>query len=1178
MSGSSSGKAAMANDPSRQRNSFLLHVSANERELDKVMLDHSYSKLWSAHPGASHAQPAKMLFVPKSLRVNKIEKLYPAASSQDVNITIDKEEESKSVTVPYDINRARLFMNECERHVSFARANPSDERTDEDWEEKLNRTGWTQAQTKLFTKIIKHLQADRLSKLACEGTSNEPVMRRIYVDKCAKMVRRTLAAVGWDQKLTCWLHRTLVQNLSNSLLGSYLNVLQTLRPKIPTLIDKMTGLRSSGSGRSSSSTSNEALSLLLKRPWDPAVGLLSQHKPGKLPGSPILLMAPSGPLLPTASQSRRMRFWNSQLSGMGKLVPVSLHTPAGSNLSVATCLENMVTAVKAKVLELKAQYSNRPLILVGWSIGALIATQISLQETISGVVCLGFPSKGVNGYRGDIDEPLFACKTPTLFVIGQESSVCNQDDIENLREKMKAITGLVIVGGADEKLRMSKNKKKLEGVTQSMVDRCIIDEIGEFLHKILTSDASGEHGKMATSSESSAKKKERDREKKEKKRRVQRDLYSELKGRQTPPNAAAAGGSGVKRRGTLMVEGVASLPPTPKQRKVSSPNMSKPRAMPSLSPVTKVPTPVPSAPKPAAIIPPSAPQKAPPSLVPTTNLVSPVRSPKPTVTPLPGLSKTKEKDTSFSSQYAHFLAQLTERDGGKVPSTTGVTKPIPELEAISADDAVNLKGPGPVKRRLTSSPTTIKRKQMRLVSLPIITQELKTTTPQATLGTSATTVKPDSSGDKVSAMAKRVSNILAGKGTINFEKLKIAMNQANPKLTVGGDSSILKVSGSLSPGGSSSSSSNGGGGNQIFTLQQLSSLNRVPPNSTLLSGLNFDIQQGKSKDIKGNVGGVLESILGKGASGQSGEHAFIQALNSMQAQPLKQPRRPSGSKSPIYSKKPETKSNISTIQLISTQLKSPTSSTPKVVKATPAPSQASTTLPGKTPLIPSEVSVQTIQKLQFHDFPLTTVSLKTSRGGGTYTQAKILTDLQHGSGLTLNLLEDGKVKKLSAAAQPTLRANTTLHTVPVAKSSLPQPASISSPPATIKALDMSALNITVASKGPISSSVAVTTSTAQTTVSKPLVTKTTAEKTVTGGDASPSKSNVESAKGEQSTTTKSDSSPNSAMTKIEPKSKEEEIISDVADDTHLPTLSAVLSTRTRKVRAPKQLSDYTELI
>ncbi|PIK49489.1 putative KAT8 regulatory NSL complex subunit 3, partial [Apostichopus japonicus] len=1024
-----STKASMANDPSRQRSSFLLHVSANERELDKVMLDHSYSKLWSSHPGASHAQPAKMLFVPKSLRVSKPEKLYQAAS-QEINVTL--EEESKSVTVPYDIARARLVMNECERHVGFARANPSDERTDEDWEEKLNRTGWTQSQTKLFSRIIKHLQADRLSKLACEGTSNEPVMRRIYVDKCAKMVRRTLAAVGWDQKLTHWLHKTLVQNLSNSLLGSYLNVLQTLRPKIPSLIDKMTGLKSSSSGRSSS-TSNEALSLLLKRPWDPAVGLLSQHKPGKLPGSPILLMAPNGPLLPTSSQSRRMRFWNSQLSGMGKAIPVSLHTPAGSNLTVATCLENMVTAVKGKVVELKAQYSNRPIILVGWSVGALVATQISLQESVNGVVCLGFPSKGLNGYRGDIDEPLFACKTPCLFVVGQESSVCNQDDIENLREKMKAITGLVIVGGADERLRMSKNKKKLEGVTQSMVDRCIIDEIGEFLHKILTSDTSGDHGKA--SSEAATKKRERDKEKKEKKRKVQRDLYSELKGRQTPPSAA-----GLKRRGTLMVE-----------KGVHTEHIETPSAQSDADLIARHQTPavVPSAPRPAAIIPPPIPQKIPTNLVPTTtripsaslvpstptrvpsstnlvpstNLVATVRAPKPSLS-LPGPSTPKEKDTSFSSQYAHFLAQLTERDGGKSSaatiastssSSTGITKPMPELEAISGDD-----GSKATMKRLTTSPTTVKGKRMRLVSLPIITTS--SSTQPAALGTSPPgPVKPDRAG-QASAMAKRVS-LLAGKGAINFEKLKVAMNQ------------------------------------------------------------------GKSKDVKGNVGGVLESILGKGAGSKSNsQHAFIQALNSTKTQPLKQPRKLSGSKSPVYSKKPETKSSISTIQLISTtQLKGQTLANPaKMVKTSPALSQPTTTtttistLPAKNPLIPSEgsvqtiqklqpteVSVQTIQKLQFHDFPLTTVSLKTSRGVSTYTQAKILTDLQHGSGLTLNLLEDGKVKKVGAAAQPTLRANTTLHTVPMPRSSVSPPAPGSNVLTSPKA-DVSVGSVTVVSKGPIS--------------------------------------------------------------------------------------------------------------
>lgn len=58
------------------------------------------------------------------------------------------------MTVPYDIARARLVMNECERHVSFARANPSDERTDEDWEEKLNRYGGSAIQS---ISIIKNL-------------------------------------------------------------------------------------------------------------------------------------------------------------------------------------------------------------------------------------------------------------------------------------------------------------------------------------------------------------------------------------------------------------------------------------------------------------------------------------------------------------------------------------------------------------------------------------------------------------------------------------------------------------------------------------------------------------------------------------------------------------------------------------------------------------------------------------------------------------------------------------------------------------------------------------------------------------------------------------------------------------------------------------------------------------
>ncbi len=89
------------------------------------------------------------------------------------------------------------------------------------------------------------------------------------------------------------------------------------------------------------------------------------------------------------------------------------------------------------------------------------------------MVCLGFPFLGLNGGRGDIDDNLLESKTPTLFVVGQHATTCGIDDIEDLREKMKAENSLIVVGGADDNLRVSKAKKKQEGITQSMVDRCI---------------------------------------------------------------------------------------------------------------------------------------------------------------------------------------------------------------------------------------------------------------------------------------------------------------------------------------------------------------------------------------------------------------------------------------------------------------------------------------------------------------------------------------------------------------------------------------------------------------------------------------------------------------------------------------------------------------------------------
>ncbi|KAG5886123.1 hypothetical protein JTB14_021346 [Gonioctena quinquepunctata] len=452
--------------PTQLTNSF-------DRENWTVSTDHCYARPWNWKPDSSFLRPTKTLFVRKLIPEKPKSNLQAQREDDDI---IDVETDPKVSPPVYDESKAKTIMEECEKHAFSARTV-----IEEDWEERISKVNWSTSQHRVFNAMTNILNSFNLSKLAQTGVHNEPLLRRHVVDKAVQRVRRLLASVTWDPKITQWLHQLLIDNLSPNYLACYLDILQTLKSKLPAFVDKM--MCAPNSSLRMGSLNNANLLPLLEKKWDPLASSLLQDKPKKLPGNPIIVIVPTGPIV-----SRMIHKWIKLLSHLATVVTIPTNFGStGHRMAMPSILDQLFSLTRGKIQDVREDYPGRHIILVGFSTGASLALQVAQVESVLCVVSIGFSLLTAEGIRGEPDDNLLELQCPVLFVIGQCSNTSSQEDLEDLRERMRVETGLIVVGSADDYLRVSKKKKNLEGITQCVIDRCIIDEVGEFISGIILS-------------------------------------------------------------------------------------------------------------------------------------------------------------------------------------------------------------------------------------------------------------------------------------------------------------------------------------------------------------------------------------------------------------------------------------------------------------------------------------------------------------------------------------------------------------------------------------------------------------------------------------------------------------------------------------------------------------------
>jgi predicted alpha/beta-hydrolase family hydrolase len=148
-------------------------------------------------------------------------------------------------------------------------------------------------------------------------------------------------------------------------------------------------------------------------------------------------------------------------------------------------LPKLIRAHRAALEDARRSHTG-PIVLIGKSMGGRVSCHVSLEQPVTGVVCLGYPLCGGGDCTRLRDKVLRELAVPVLFVQGTRDALCPLEVLAQVRREMRAPNELHVVEGGDHSLSVTKRQLKASVETQEMVDRRTLSAIQQFVSAQIT--------------------------------------------------------------------------------------------------------------------------------------------------------------------------------------------------------------------------------------------------------------------------------------------------------------------------------------------------------------------------------------------------------------------------------------------------------------------------------------------------------------------------------------------------------------------------------------------------------------------------------------------------------------------------------------------------------------------